>query len=214
VAANGLEALAALQRQPYDVVLMDVQMPEMDGLEAARRIKQTWSAAQRPRIIAMTANAMQGDREKCLDAGMDDYITKPIRVEALVEALNQTQPLCSQDLPQESGPAIDPDQFESFRQAMGDDFIGEVIEVFNEDVPKLLLDMQQALTANDAELFRRSAHSLKSNSAQIGALKLSELAKGLEMLGKEGRLAEGSDTVALAEAEYNLVKQALQELIK
>ncbi|MHB9074819.1 MAG: response regulator [Desulfobaccales bacterium] len=214
VAANGLEALAALQHQPYDVVLMDVQMPEMDGLEAARRIKQTWSAAQRPRIIAMTANAMQGDREKCLDAGMDDYITKPIRVEALVEALNQTQPKGSPDLPMESGPAIDPEQFESFRLAMGDDFIGEVIEVFNEDAPKLLLDMQQALTANDAELFRRAAHSLKSNSAQIGATKLSELAKGLEMLGKAGRLAEVSDTVALAEAEYSLVRQALQELIK
>jgi CheY-like chemotaxis protein len=214
VAANGLEALAALQRQPYDVVLMDVQMPEMDGLEASRRIKQTWPAAQRPRIIAMTANAMQGDREKCLDAGMDDYITKPIRVEALVSALNQTHPKGAPDLPPESRPAIDPEQFESFRQAMGDDFIGEVIEVFNEDAPKLLLDMQQALAANDAELFRRAAHSLKSNSAQIGAVKLSELARGLEMIGKEGRLTEVSDIVALAEAEYNLVKQVLQDLIK
>ena len=92
VAANGLEALAALQRQPYDVVLMDVQMPEMDGLEASRRIKQNWPPAPEPRIIAMTANAMQGDREKCLAAGMDDYITKPIRTEALVAALSQTQP--------------------------------------------------------------------------------------------------------------------------
>jgi signal transduction histidine kinase/ActR/RegA family two-component response regulator len=87
VAANGIEAIEALQRQPYDVVLMDVQMPEMDGLEATRRILQRWGATERPRILAMTANAMQGDREECLAAGMDDYITKPIRVAALQQAL-------------------------------------------------------------------------------------------------------------------------------
>jgi signal transduction histidine kinase/ActR/RegA family two-component response regulator len=87
VAANGIEAIEALQRQPYDVVLMDVQMPEMDGLEATRRIVQRWGATERPRILAMTANAMQGDREECLAAGMDDYITKPIRVAALQQAL-------------------------------------------------------------------------------------------------------------------------------
>jgi len=87
VASNGIEAVESVGRQPYDVVLMDVQMPEMDGLEAARRICAQWQAAKRPRIIAMTANAMQGDREQCLDAGMDDYLTKPIRVERLAEAL-------------------------------------------------------------------------------------------------------------------------------
>jgi CheY-like chemotaxis protein len=76
-----------VQRQTYDVVLMDVQMPEMDGLEAAKEITSRWSASERPRIVAMTANAMQGDREMCLAAGMDDYLTKPIRIERLVEAL-------------------------------------------------------------------------------------------------------------------------------
>jgi len=89
VAANGIETIEALQRQPYDVVLMDVQMPEMDGLEATREIVRRFDAG-RPRIVAMTANAMQGDRDQCLAAGMDDYITKPIRVDALVEALTHT----------------------------------------------------------------------------------------------------------------------------
>jgi CheY-like chemotaxis protein len=90
VASNGIEAIECCARQPYDVVLMDVQMPEMDGLEATRRIVTRWpSPATRPRILAMTANAMQGDREECLAAGMDDYVTKPIRVDALVAALNQ-----------------------------------------------------------------------------------------------------------------------------
>ena len=93
MAANGLETLDALRRQTYDVVLMDVQMPEMDGLEATREICQEWPRQQRPRIIAMTANAMKEDREKCLAAGMDDYFSKPIRVEELVEALHKCTPL-------------------------------------------------------------------------------------------------------------------------
>jgi len=87
VAANGIEVLEALARQPYDLVLMDVQMPEMDGLEATRRIVARWPDGERPRIVAMTANAMQGDRDDCLAAGMDDYLTKPIRVDALARAL-------------------------------------------------------------------------------------------------------------------------------
>ncbi len=91
VASNGVEAIESIERQHYDVVLMDVQMPEMDGLEASRRIVTRWPNGERPRIVAMTANAMQGDREQCLAAGMDDYITKPIRVERLVEALTQVR---------------------------------------------------------------------------------------------------------------------------
>jgi signal transduction histidine kinase/CheY-like chemotaxis protein/putative methionine-R-sulfoxide reductase with GAF domain len=92
VAVNGQQAVERIEQQTYDVVLMDVQMPEMDGLEASRRIVSRWpQAAQRPRIVAMTANAMQGDREQCLAAGMDDYVTKPIRVEALLQALTQVQ---------------------------------------------------------------------------------------------------------------------------
>jgi CheY-like chemotaxis protein len=90
VAANGLEVLDALHRQPYDVVLMDVQMPELDGFAATRRICEGWPADQRPRIIAMTANAMQEDREACLAAGMDDYLAKPIRVHTLQAALEQS----------------------------------------------------------------------------------------------------------------------------
>jgi CheY-like chemotaxis protein len=93
VASNGIEAVESVGRQTYDVVLMDVQMPEMDGLEASRRIvANARSGGERPRIVAMTANAMQGDREACLAAGMDDYVTKPIRVEALVEALMSAAP--------------------------------------------------------------------------------------------------------------------------
>ncbi|NES71336.1 MAG: response regulator, partial [Okeania sp. SIO2D1] len=89
IAANGIEVLDALKRVPYDAILMDVQMPQMDGIEATRRIHQDYPEEKRPWIIAMTANAMQGDRDKCLNAGMDDYVTKPIRRDRLVEALNR-----------------------------------------------------------------------------------------------------------------------------
>jgi PAS domain S-box-containing protein len=92
VAANGLEVLEALHRQPYDVVLMDVHMPYMDGLEATQRINQQWSLGSRPHIIAMTANAMQGDRDLCLDAGMDDYISKPVQIQELAKALSKCIP--------------------------------------------------------------------------------------------------------------------------
>ena len=92
VASNGLEVLAALHRQPYDLVLMDVQMPEMDGLSATRSICQQWSYAKRPRIVAMTANAMQGDQEECLEAGMDGYMSKPIRTEELFRAIKAAFP--------------------------------------------------------------------------------------------------------------------------
>ncbi|MGE5172010.1 MAG: response regulator, partial [Rudaea sp.] len=91
LASNGLEAVESVQRQVYDVVLMDVQMPEMDGLDATREICARFGT-ERPRIVAMTANAMQGDRDMCIGAGMDDYLTKPIRVERLVEALTQVRP--------------------------------------------------------------------------------------------------------------------------
>jgi CheY-like chemotaxis protein len=91
VAGNGLEAVEALDRQTYDVILMDVQMPEMDGLEATKEIVARWPADKRPAIIAMTANVMEGDRETALEAGMDDYVAKPIRVEELAAALSRVE---------------------------------------------------------------------------------------------------------------------------
>jgi CheY-like chemotaxis protein/HPt (histidine-containing phosphotransfer) domain-containing protein len=103
VAANGLEVLAALKRQQYDVVLMDVQMPEMDGLEATRNLRRELPQVRQPHVIAMTANAMQGDREKCLAAGMNDYVSKPIRIEELVEALSRSRPLATSQKAEDRG---------------------------------------------------------------------------------------------------------------
>ena len=92
VAANGFEVLQALQRQKYDIILMDVRMPELSGLEATRQIRKLWPASQQPRIIAVTAYALEGDREKCLEAGMDDYISKPVKMEELYSTLRKYLP--------------------------------------------------------------------------------------------------------------------------
>jgi CheY-like chemotaxis protein len=97
VASNGCEALEAVHRQPYDVVLMDVQMPEMDGLEAARRIRSEFDATKRPRLVALTANVLQGDKQMCLEAGMDDYLAKPLDLvhlrDALLRCVSQQSPV-------------------------------------------------------------------------------------------------------------------------
>src|SRR4029077_8274385 len=111
VAWNGREALEALERQTYDVVLMDVQMPELDGLDATRRICERWPAGRRPRIVAMTANAMEEDREACFAAGMDDYVAKPIRPDDLARALQDVRPVERKD-----GGALDGTALDSLRE--------------------------------------------------------------------------------------------------
>jgi signal transduction histidine kinase/CheY-like chemotaxis protein/HPt (histidine-containing phosphotransfer) domain-containing protein/PAS domain-containing protein len=234
VAANGLEVLAALQRQPYDVVLMDVQMPEMDGLEASRRIRRQWPDEQGPRIIAMTANATVEDREICLAAGMDDYVSKPIRPQALITALNRSEVRLSVDpLPSTSVSALAP-QSEShnsdsartdepaapildqvvlaeLRDNMDAEFTIELIGDFFAGAPDMLATMQQSLTQGQPADLRLAAHTLKSNSASLGALRLAEVCRILEELGKTGVLDDTTAAhVASAEAEYEQARQALE----
>jgi CheY-like chemotaxis protein len=227
VAANGLEAVAAIERQPYDLVFMDVQMPEMDGLEASREITQRWPADRRPRIVAMTANAMQGDRELCLAAGMDDYMSKPIRVEELVAALERgsargAHPLRSggpagaaQEAPAADGTAtavLDQTALERLQAAMGADFFEELLPTFVEDSQELVGTMRRALAENDTDSFRRAAHSLKSNAASFGATTLSTCARDLEALAKSGSLDGAASRVEHLASECERVVRALREV--
>jgi signal transduction histidine kinase/HPt (histidine-containing phosphotransfer) domain-containing protein len=218
VAANGLEVLAALRRQPFDLVLMDVQMPEMDGLETTRRIRQMdWGdlnpgAGQRPpRIVAMTANALKEDRAECLAAGMDDYISKPIRTEELIAALNQCQP------PEGVSPptlAAAPQVFslDNVKKIAGDDpaFVAELIDTFLKDAPQLLAAICQAVDDADAAGLRLAAHSLKSNSANFGAASLNRLCAELEKQGKAGVWDGTAEKAAQAESEFERVRSALE----
>ncbi|HEY9709669.1 MAG TPA: response regulator, partial [Oculatellaceae cyanobacterium] len=191
VAGNGLEAIAALRRQHYDVVFMDVHMPEMDGLTATQLICEEWSPASRPRIIAMTANAMQGDRQKCINAGMDDYISKPIRVEELVKSLNQCQPCLNNPDPVMTS-ALDPQVLQTFRNTMGPDasaFLAQLIDIYLEETPVLLQAMDTAVTQIDPAAIKQAAHTLKSSSASLGAITLSKLCEDLERIGNSGNTA-------------------------
>jgi CheY-like chemotaxis protein/HPt (histidine-containing phosphotransfer) domain-containing protein len=206
VAANGIEALDALERQSYDVVLMDMQMPEMDGLEATRRICKRWLPTRRPRIIAMTANAMRGDREQCLDAGMDDYISKPVRIEDLVAALERcvTQAAvvaAEPDLEAPLDPLVDWDVLARLQADLGDDgtIVIEVIEMFLADTPQQLDRMRQALASTAAHDLRHAAHTLKSTSASVGALALAACCRELEELARDGALDPAAPLVQQAE---------------
>ncbi|MCD6289803.1 MAG: PAS domain S-box protein [Anaerolineae bacterium] len=213
VAANGIEVLQALRRQPYDVILMDVQMPEMGGLEVTRRIRQLWPKDQQPRIIAMTAHALQGDREQCLAAGMDDYVSKPVQVEALSAALSRCQRLPDEPVDeaaaQPEGPAIDAEALEQFRQTMGDEVLVDLIESYLTEAPKLIAKLKEALTEGDAARVTRAAHTLKSNSALFGATPLADLCKELEFMGRDAALDGAVEKLAQAEAEFERVRREL-----
>ena len=214
LAGNGLEALDAVERQTYDVVLMDVQMPEMDGLEASREIHRRWRDQPRPRIIAMTANAMQGDREVCVAAGMDDYVAKPIRVEELVAALERSRPAGDAGDRRATGAAdaeapIDRPALDRLVDTMGGPFVGELIDTFGQDAVELIATLRRTLAAADVDGFRRAAHSLKSTSQSLGANGLAARARELESAARAGSLdGAGARVQALAE-HYERVAHTL-----
>jgi PAS domain S-box-containing protein len=213
VATNGLEAIEALERQPYDVVLMDVQMPELDGLDATRRICEQWPEESRPHIIAMTANALPEDREACFAAGMNDYVAKPIRAEELVAALKRAKPLSSNGAGREDGGLeLDAAALGQLRDLGGDEFLGEVIDAFLGDAPELIATLRRSLEEQSAEELRRAAHTLKSNGATLGAAEFAELCRNLEQRAKDGELDGASELVDRIEQQYGPLRDALTAL--
>ncbi|MCB0166810.1 MAG: response regulator [Anaerolineae bacterium] len=234
VAANGLEALEALERQPYDVILMDMQMPEMDGLAATRQIRSHWPDNQGPHIIAMTANAMQGDRELCLAAGMNDYVSKPIRVEELIRALTDSP--TNVPLPERVEPPPEPIELSPSANGNLDspsssavldqtaltmllDLLGgekallvELIDSFLEEAPLLLARLNQAAQIGDAAGVRMAAHTLKSSSNDFGATALARMCQELEDMGRDGLLIAPTMRATELELEYERVKNALNDL--
>ena len=204
VAGNGAEAVAAVEQKAYDVVLMDVQMPEMDGLEATRAICKRHSD-RRPHIIAMTANAMKGDRERCIEAGMDDYLSKPLRTDELREALAACVARVGG-----VAEAVSAATLASLRTETDADFVRELKEAFYVDAPRYLAELRGALPA-DAPRLRRAAHTLKANGATLGALGLAGLCQELEDRGEAATLDGLADLVERAAHELERVIAALKE---
>ncbi|MBH8574095.1 PAS domain S-box protein [Nostocaceae cyanobacterium CENA369] len=237
VVANGLEVLEALRQQLYDVVLMDINMPEMDGLEASRRICQGWEVSSRPYIIAMTANAMRGDRESCLAAGMDDYISKPVQIKELTQALSKCRPRISAKLfdggklvsesvhnkPTEAQNSaksqtknleiatIDTKILQSLCNMVGGKVaFAELLECYLIETPKLIQNINAAVTNQDAQTLWKTAHNLKSSSASVGATSLSQLCKQLETQGRSNNLQGIGEICLRLHNEFEQVKTALQ----
>jgi PAS domain S-box-containing protein len=210
VVSNGLEALAALEREPYDVVLMDVQMPELDGLDASRRICEQWPPGSRPNIIAMTANALPEDREACFAAGMNDYVAKPIRGDELAAALKRTRPLRSRDAGSgDGGVSLEAAALQNLRDLGGVEFLAEVVDVFLADAPALITSLRSSLERQDTDELRRAAHTLKSNGSTLGAVAFAELCRTVEQHAKDGRLDGDSQLVDQIEQEYQSLQEAL-----
>jgi PAS domain S-box-containing protein len=206
VVENGREALDAVERESYDVVLMDVQMPELDGLAATREIRRRLGR-EGPAIIAMTANAMEGDRDECLAAGMDDYLSKPIRPEELSRALARCRPARADD-------ALDDATLGELVSSLGGgdegrEAVRELVETFLDDAAAQMATLRGAVERGDAEAARRTAHTLKASGATFGAQPFAELCREVEALAREGRLDAAAALLDRADQEWERARSAL-----
>ncbi len=232
VAANGLEALAALERQPFDLVFMDVMMPEMNGMEATRIIRQRQrQKSEFPNyrgsitIVAMTASAMQGDREKCLEAGMDDYIAKPIRLEDVRTIVERWGPLAQKAAPEPAAQAIpavaappapidpetvpvDMDRLLEFTDGSPEN-LQELVTLFLTQTSGQLAELQRAVTGEAAAEVRRLAHSCAGASSTCGMRGLSSMLRELERQGMEGKLTNAAQICQDAHREFESIRDFL-----
>jgi PAS domain S-box-containing protein len=218
VVANGHETVAALGKEEFDVVLMDVQMPEMDGLTAASciRAKEQAEGGHVP-IIAMTAHAMKGDRERCLAAGMDDYVPKPIQSRDLRAAIERQRhsgncnPAAIDSAPVGAErPVAGLDLRQALAFVGGDEtLLQEVIQLFLKECPRLAQCVRDAVDRGDAKKLWISAHTLKGSVSNFGAVEAAALADRLQVLGHEGKVAEAGALVDALDRELNRIKPAL-----
>jgi two-component system sensor histidine kinase/response regulator len=233
-AGNGREALDTLQDNAFDVVLMDCQMPEMDGFAATRELRKREAADSGNRhlpVVALTANAMDGDRERCLAAGMDDYLSKPLAQAELVSVLAKWLPggddkgiapevttRSKSSEPAEVTPAPDHNPINSraldnIRNLHGGEAIlAKVIDLYLDDSPMILDELRDCVARGLPDEMRKAAHKFKSSSANLGADRLAELCKRLEMLGRSDSTAGASALLDELEQEYGSARAALKEM--
>jgi len=218
--ANGREAIEALEAIPYDLVLMDVQMPEMDGFEATRLIRDPKSRSRNPDlpIIAMTAHSMKGDREKCLAAGMDDYISKPVTPLALDKVLEKyLKPIrtsAAESAEQKAGPD-GPVRMKRIQQVADGDlgFERELIETFLCDMENHLEALESAVRDQDRNRVEMEAHAMKGSSANAGAGRLQEISSRLEQQGVNGDFHGSPATLHDLKSEFRKVQSYLLDYV-
>ncbi|MEO8634762.1 MAG: response regulator [Gemmatimonadales bacterium] len=225
VAADGREAVDMVQRLPHAMVFMDCMMPDMDGYEATAAIRALEGPVAHTPIIAMTANAMQGDRERCLAAGMDDYLSKPVQLEHFRTALGRwsgSAPVIAPSpggatplgLPPVRTPPVDLAVLEGFRllqEPDAPDVIIEFIDLFLGDLPDRRAAITRASDAGEAEALRNAAHALKGSSAYVGAHTLSAYCKAIEAGARSGEMTTSVRDATLMEQEATAVQEYLQE---
>ncbi|MDX1250769.1 MAG: response regulator [Gammaproteobacteria bacterium] len=225
VASDGREALSILTERRYSLILMDIQMPELDGYETTALIRAGEGKGEHVPIVAMTANAMEDVRKKCLDSGMDDYLTKPAKIETMQNILARWLPVDDQQSPQDSvghdaeagsavssgefePPALDKATLENLRQLMGTGFPG-LIKLFLTTFPGRLATMREAAKSEDYQALLREAHGLKGSSANLGMMALSNVCKELEQACRNGMPADALPQVEKIAGEYERVANAL-----
>ncbi len=218
LAHNGMEAVRATERTQFDVILMDVMMPELDGIEATKRIIESHPAERRPRIVALTANAMRGDRERCLKAGMDDYLVKPLRVDQLNKVLDASRRIGG------DGRAANDDVdvlvtssvLEGLHEMLGGDdpdFLVGLVNEFLVDSENLMERIREAVRSEAAQALQHAAHTLKSSATMFGADEMATICERLERAGLEDRLAVSDDLLGQLESSFVSVKHHLQNQV-
>lgn len=212
VAANGLEAVDMHADAGYDLILMDCEMPEMDGFQATVRIREAEGASRRTPVIALTACTGQGEREQCLEAGMDDFLSKPIRPRVLKDMLGRWLPQATA-APEETPVPECTDELDAVHEMFGADF-SELAALYRNDSPPRIAKLGEALAAKDSTMVAKVAHAFSGSSASIGATGLSALCKELELRAKAGTLEGFEQRMTAIEAEYRRVSDKLQSMLE
>jgi len=217
IVSNGKEALLALEKNQFDLVLMDVQMPEMDGLEATRILRESeFATGQHQPVVAMTALAMNGDKERCISAGMDGYLSKPIRPQELDQVLDSYMAIKEEKSPSIDQPStaespVDADQL--LDRIDGDrTLLAELVDLFRVDCPGNLRMAQEAIDRQDAGSLMRSAHTLKGALSNLSATRASALAADLEAIGISLDLTHAQATLDSLVREAGEATRALEAL--
>ncbi|PXY00056.1 hybrid sensor histidine kinase/response regulator [Halomonas sp. LBP4] len=223
LACNGAEALDAVERQAFDVVLMDIHMPVMDGLAASRAIRERErESGEHVPIVAMTASATKQDRERCLAAGMDDYVTKPFRAAELFRAVEEPAaggtshepPAPTDGAPSGDGEAVPClDREEALRRLEGNrELLDEMVELFLDECPRLMQEIEEAIARDDAATLRRAAHTLKGSAQVVGGQALGAAALQLEALARSGDLVGAAEAFGILESRASELRTALDGL--